>query len=35
VVDAVERAVGERFRRVVVPRSVLAAGAWSLRRHQL
>ncbi len=35
VVDAVERAVGERFRRVVVPRSVLAAGAWALRRHQL
>jgi NADH dehydrogenase len=35
VVDAVERAVGGRFRRVVVPRPVLAAGARALRRHQL
>ncbi len=33
VVDAFERAVGARFRRVVVPRSVLVAGARALRRR--
>ncbi|SFO78540.1 Nucleoside-diphosphate-sugar epimerase [Geodermatophilus dictyosporus] len=33
VVDAFERAVGARFRRVVVPRPVLAAGARALRRR--
>ncbi len=32
VVDAFERAVGGRFRRVVVPRPVVAAGARALRR---
>jgi NADH dehydrogenase len=33
VVDAFERAVGARFRRVVVPRPVLVAGARALRRR--
>ncbi|PRY48973.1 nucleoside-diphosphate-sugar epimerase [Geodermatophilus tzadiensis] len=33
VVDAFERALGARFRRVVVPRPVLAAGARALRRR--
>jgi uncharacterized protein YbjT (DUF2867 family) len=34
VVDAFERAVGARFRRIVVPRSVLALGTRALRRRQ-
>jgi nucleoside-diphosphate-sugar epimerase len=34
VIDAFERAVGARFRRIVVPRSVLALGARALRRRQ-
>ncbi len=34
VVDAFERAVGARFRRIVVPRSELALGARALRRRQ-
>jgi uncharacterized protein YbjT (DUF2867 family) len=34
VVDAFERALGARFRRIVVPRSVLALGARALRRRQ-
>ena len=34
VVDAFERAVGARFRRIVVPRPVLALGARALRRRQ-
>jgi NADH dehydrogenase len=34
VVDAFERAAGGRFRRLVVPRPVLVAGARALRRHQ-
>ncbi len=32
VVDAFERAVGARFRRVVVPRPVLVAGAATASR---
>jgi NADH dehydrogenase len=32
VVDAVERALGERIRRIVVPRPVLTFGARALRR---
>jgi NADH dehydrogenase len=34
VVDAFERSVGARFRRVVVPRTVLAQGARLLRHRQ-
>ena len=34
VVDAFEHALGARFRRIVVPRPVLALGARALRRRQ-
>ena len=34
VVDAFERALGARFRRIVVPSPVLALGARALRRRQ-
>jgi NADH dehydrogenase len=34
VVDAFERALGTHFRRVVVPRRVLAFGARALRRRR-
>ena len=34
VVDAFQRAVGARFRRIVVPRPALAVGARALRRLQ-
>ncbi len=34
VVDTFEQATGARFRRLVVPRAVLAAGARALRRRQ-
>lgn len=34
VVDAFERALGERFRRVVVPRRALSLGARALRRRR-
>jgi NADH dehydrogenase len=33
-VDVFERAAGARFRRIVVPRSVLALGARALHRHR-
>ncbi|SFU09846.1 Nucleoside-diphosphate-sugar epimerase [Geodermatophilus amargosae] len=34
VVDIFEKITGDRFRRIVVPRPVLAAGARALRRRQ-